>query len=110
MRPRAGLFVDKDRLTLAVVSARGKLHCLDLDVGDNPGARLADELNRLGFKRRRVRVGLDRSLVVVKVLELPRVSGADFGQMVRFELELYVPNNLNPMTKSKYPSVQENLF
>ncbi|HEX9420833.1 MAG TPA: PilN domain-containing protein [Methylomirabilota bacterium] len=91
MRPRAGLFVDKDRLTLAVVSARGKLDCLDLDAGDNPGARLADELDRHGYKRRRVRVGLDRSLVVVKVLELPRVGGADFGQMVRFELELYVP-------------------
>jgi Tfp pilus assembly protein PilN len=91
MRPRAGLFVDKDRLTLAVVSARGKLDCLDLDVGDNPGSRLADELDRLGFKRHWLRVGLDRSLVVVKVLELPRVGEADFGQMVLFELELYVP-------------------
>jgi hypothetical protein len=91
MRPRAGLFVDKDRLTLAVVSARGKLDCLDLDAGENPGARLADELDRHGYKRRRLRVGLDRTLVVVKVLELPRTGGADFGQMVRFELELHVP-------------------
>ena len=91
MRPRAGLFVDKDRLTLAVVSARGKLDCLDLDAGENPGAGLADELDRHGYKRRRLRVGLDRSLVVVKVLELPRAGEADFGQMVRFELELHVP-------------------
>jgi Tfp pilus assembly protein PilN len=91
MRPRAGLFVDKDRLTLAVVSARGKLDCLDLDAGENPGARLADELDRHGYKRRRLRVGLDRTLVVVKVLELPRTGGADFGQMVRFALELHVP-------------------
>jgi Tfp pilus assembly protein PilN len=97
MRPRAGLFVDKDRLMLAVVSPRGKLDCLDLDLGDTPGPRLADELDRRGYKRRRLRVGLDRSLVVVKVLELPRAGGADFGQMVRFELELHVPFSTEDM-------------
>ncbi len=91
MKPRAGLFMDKDRLMLAVLSSRGELECITLDIGDNPGGRLAGELDRQGYKRRRVRVGLDRNLVVVKVLELPRTDGADFGQMVRFELELYVP-------------------
>ena len=91
MTPRAGLLMEEGRLTLAVVSAGGALECLALDPGDNPGAQLAGELDRRGFKRRRLRVGLDRNLVVVKELEMPRVGGASFGQMVRFELELYVP-------------------
>jgi Tfp pilus assembly protein PilN len=91
MTPRAGLLMEEGRLTLAVVSAGGHLECLALDPGDNPGAQLAGELDRRGFKRRRLRVGLDRNLVVVKELEMPRVGGASFGQMVRFELELYVP-------------------
>jgi len=83
--------MEEGRLTLAVVSAGGALECLALDPGDNPGAQLAGELDRRGFKRRRLRVGLDRNMVVVKELEMPRVGGASFGQMVRFELELYVP-------------------
>jgi len=91
MTPRAGLLMEEGRLTLAVVSAGGVLECLALDPGDNPAAQLAGELDRRGFKRGRLRVGLDRNLVVVKELEMPRVAGASFGQMVRFELELYVP-------------------
>ncbi len=92
MKPRAGLLMDEGRLTLAVVSAGGDLECVAIDPGDNPGAQLAGELDRQGYKRRRLRVGLDRNLVVVKELEMPRVGGgSSFGQMVRFELELYVP-------------------
>ena len=92
MKPRAGLLMDEGRLTLAVVSAGGELECVAIDPGDNPGTQLAGELDRQGYKRRRLRVGLDRNLVVVKELEMPRVGGgSSFGQMVRFELELYVP-------------------
>ena len=91
MTPRAGLLMEEGRLTLAVVSSGGNLECLALDPADNPGAQLAGELDRRGFKRGRLRVGLDRNLVVVKELEMPRVGGASFGEMVRFELELYVP-------------------
>jgi len=91
MTPRAGLLMEEGRLTLAVVSSGGSLECLALDPADNPGTQLAGELDRRGFKRGRLRVGLDRNLVVVKELEMPRVGGASFGEMVRFELELYVP-------------------
>ncbi len=91
MTPRAGVLMEDGRLTLAVVSGRGDLECVALDPGDNPGAQLAAELDRHGYKRRRLRLGLDRNLVVVKELEMPRVGGASFGEMVRFELELYVP-------------------
>jgi Tfp pilus assembly protein PilN len=91
MRARAGLLVREGRLTLAFVSAQAELECLALEPGDDVGTRLAAELDARGYKRRRLRVGLDRSLVVVKVLELPRTGEGNFGQMVRFELELYVP-------------------
>ena len=89
MKPRAGLLMDDGRLTLAMVSSGGELECVSIDPADNPGAQVGAELDRQGYKGRRLRVGLDRNLVVVKELEMPRVGGgSSFGQMVRFELEL----------------------
>jgi len=86
-----GLLVNETTVTLALVSGRGPVGCLSFDADDNPGALIAAELERRGFKRRRLRVGLDRSLAVVKILELPRSESADLSQMVRFELERHVP-------------------
>jgi Tfp pilus assembly protein PilN len=90
MKARAGLFVDEDRLALAVLSGRGTLECLAFDAGENLGPLIAGELDSRGYKRR-LGVGLDRSLVVVKVLELPRAEGSNIGEMVRFELERHLP-------------------
>ena len=91
MKARAGLFVDENRLALAVLSGRGTVDCVAFDAGENLGALVAGELDSRGYKRRRLRVGLDRSLVVVKVLELPRAEGSNLGEMVRFELDRHVP-------------------
>ena len=91
MRARAGLVIDEGRVTLAFLSAEGAFECLELEPGDDVGTRLAAELDARGYQRRRVRIGLDRSLVVVKVLEVPRTEGGSLGEMVRFELERHVP-------------------
>lgn len=88
---RAGLLLEDGVATLAVVSARGPAECLSFDAGENAGALIAAELDSRGFKRRRLRVGLDRALAVVKILELPRSEAGNIEQMVRFELERHVP-------------------
>ena len=91
MKLRAGLLLDERAVTLAVVSGRGPVECLTFDADENAGALIAAELDTRGYKRRRLRLGLDRSLAVVKILELPRSETVDMGQMIRFELERHVP-------------------
>ena len=91
MKMRAGILVDETAVTLAIVSGRGPVECFRFDADENAGPLIATELERRGFKRRRLRVGLDRNLAVVKILELPRSESTDLSQMVRFELERHVP-------------------
>jgi Tfp pilus assembly protein PilN len=91
MKMRAGLLLDESVATLAVVTGRGPVECRSFSADDNAGALIAAELDSRGYKRRRLRVGLDRALAVVKILELPRSEAGDIGQMVRFELERHVP-------------------
>lgn len=91
MKLRAGLLLDERAATLAVVSGRGPAECLTFDADENAGALIAAELDTRGYKRRRLRLGLDRALAVVKILELPRSETVDMGQMIRFELERHVP-------------------
>jgi Tfp pilus assembly protein PilN len=91
MRARAGVLLDEGGVIVAVVTGGGAVTCLPLEAGENLGALIAGELDGRGYKRRRLRVGLDRRLAVVKVLELPRAQAGDMGQMVRFELERHVP-------------------
>jgi len=88
---RAGLLLDETTATLAVVTGRAPVECLSFSADENAGALIAAELDSRGYKRRRLRVGLDRTLAVVKILELPRSETGDLGQMVRFELERHVP-------------------
>src|SRR4029450_5690320 len=73
------------------VSGPRPAQCLTFDADENTGALIAAELDPRGYKRRRLRLGLDRTLAVVKILELPRSETVDLGQMIRFELERHVP-------------------
>jgi Tfp pilus assembly protein PilN len=91
MKVRAGVLLEESRLVLVVVSPRGEVESLAFEPSEDLGALVAAELDSRGYTRRRLRIGLDRSLAVVKVLELPRTEGGDMGQMVRFELERHVP-------------------
>ncbi len=92
MSTRAGLFIHNGRLTFTAITGRGQIEHFALEAGENTSALLKAELEARGLKMRGVRVGLDRSLVTVKVIELPRaVTTADLAQMVAFELERHVP-------------------
>lgn len=87
---RVGLFLHDDRLTVVGIRGRHVEHFVVEDVED-PAATLAAELHARGLTPRHVRVGLDRRLPVVKVIELPRAAGGDLGAMVGFDLERHVP-------------------
>jgi Tfp pilus assembly protein PilN len=92
MGPRAGLYVRDDRLTVVVTSGRrDRPHCFTLEPGELPGARLKTELETRQLRLRRMRIGLARSLVTAKILELPRAGQGQLGEMVSFELERHVP-------------------
>jgi Tfp pilus assembly protein PilN len=91
MSTRAGIFIHNGRLTFTAITGRGQLEHFTLEAGENTSALLKAELEARGLKMRGVRVGLDRSLVTVKVIELPRAVAGDLAQMVAFELERHVP-------------------
>jgi len=91
MRTRAGLFVQNGRLTLTAVTARRRVEHFTLESSENLPALLKAELETRGLNMRGVRMGLARSLVTVKVIELPRADTADLAQMLVFELERHVP-------------------
>jgi general secretion pathway protein L len=91
MPPRIGLFLDEGRLTVVAITGRGRLEHFVVQDAEDLGATLAAELRARELWGRRVRVGLDRRLAVVRVLDLPRAAGGDLAQMVAFDLERHVP-------------------
>lgn len=90
-RPRAGVYLDDDRLTVVAPQGRGRVESIQLELGEQPGARLRAELGARGLDLRRVRLGLPRSRVVVKALELPAAEPEEFSKLVGFEVERHVP-------------------
>jgi Tfp pilus assembly protein PilN len=88
---RAGLFLHDHGLTFVTVMRGDRVEVLRMAASDAPGGLLRAELESRKLRVGRVRVGLQRSLVTVKVIELPRVVGGDRQEMIRFELERHVP-------------------
>jgi Tfp pilus assembly protein PilN len=90
-RCRVGLTFDEGHVVVTAVRGPGRLEQFRLKPDETVAARLATELDARGLGRQRLRVGLDRSLAVVKTLELPRAAGGSLRPMVAFELERHVP-------------------
>jgi general secretion pathway protein L len=90
--PRGGLYLRDDRITVVAVSGRRvALQYFTLEPGELPGARLKTELDTRQIRLRRMRIGLARPLLTVKILDLPSAGRAQLGEMVAFELERHVP-------------------
>jgi Tfp pilus assembly protein PilN len=77
-----------DRLSVAAIQ-RDRLETFTIDA-ENPGTALRAELDARGLAARRVAIGLARSAVTVKPIELPAVAG-ETHEMVKFELERHLP-------------------
>ncbi|HYB69868.1 MAG TPA: PilN domain-containing protein [Candidatus Bathyarchaeia archaeon] len=90
-RSRVGLTFEEDQVVVTAIRGPGRLEQFRLKPDETLSTRLASELSTRGLGKRRLRVGLDRSLAVVKTLELPRAAGASLRPMVAFELERHVP-------------------
>ena len=91
MPVRIGLFLDNGRLTVVGIAGRDHVQHFVVEDAEDPAAALAAELRARGLTGRRIRVGLDRRLAVVKAIALPRAAGSDIGAMVGFDLERQVP-------------------
>lgn len=90
-RSRVGLTFDEGHVVVTAIRGPRRLEQFRLKSDETLGARLATELASRGLGRQRVRVGLDRSLAMVKTLELPRAANGSLRPMVAFELERHVP-------------------
>jgi Tfp pilus assembly protein PilN len=90
-RSRVGLTFDEGHVVVTAVRGPGRLEQFRLTPDGTAAARLATLLEARGFRRPRVRVGLDRRAAVVKTLELPRAAAGRLRPMVAFELERHVP-------------------
>jgi len=89
--PRVGLFLGDGRLTVVAVTGRDRVERFVIADSEDLAGALAAELGARRLATRRIRVGLDRRLAVVKILQLPRAAGGDLAQMVGFDLERHVP-------------------
>jgi Tfp pilus assembly protein PilN len=90
-RARVGLVIEDDHVAVAAIHEGGKTEYFRLKADESLTERLAAQLRARRLGSRRIRVGLDRSRVVVKTLALPRAAGGNRHSMVAFELERHVP-------------------
>lgn len=89
--PRLGIVLLGDRLAVAVARAGRLRDTFSIVNAEQPAEALRAELETRGLRPRAARLGLGRSFVVVKVLELPAAGDGDLRQMVQFELERHIP-------------------
>ncbi|MBI2529276.1 MAG: PilN domain-containing protein [Candidatus Rokubacteria bacterium] len=90
-RPRVGLFLHEHALTVAAVTGRGRLEHFTLASEEDLASLLRAELATRHLRPRWMRIGLQRSLVTVKPLELPAAAESSLAEVLRFELERHVP-------------------
>ncbi len=89
--PRIGLVLAGGRVTGTAVGRGGHLAHWTLDADETLPARLTAELSAHGSPGGRLRAALDRSLVIVKAIDVPRTASRDLSRMMAFELERHVP-------------------
>jgi Tfp pilus assembly protein PilN len=77
-----------DRLSVAAIQ-RDRREVFTIDA-ENPGGALRAELDARNLVARKVAIGLVRSAVTVKPIELPSIAG-ETHEMVKFELERHLP-------------------
>src|ERR1700730_2704008 len=91
MIPRVGCLLHDGGLTITVTNGRDHIETRTLEVNESLAGALKAVMDAHARWAGRVRLGLDRSLVTVKLLELPRAAPAELVQMVSFELERHLP-------------------
>src|SRR4029450_13657565 len=83
-----GVVVLSDRLAVAALDGE-RVEAFSIDA-ENPATVLREELGKRQLAPRSVALGLARSSVFVKPIDLPSV-GSDLREMVRLNLDGYLP-------------------
>ena len=87
-RPRLALVLQGDRLVVGAIRG-SRLETFTVD-SEQPATTLRAEIDQRRLGVRTVAVGLPRTAVTVKPIELPEVGG-ELRDMVQFELERHLP-------------------
>jgi Tfp pilus assembly protein PilN len=90
-RTRVGFLIEDDGVAVAAIRKGGTTEYFRLVANDALPARLEAQLCARRLRTQGIRIGLDRSLVVVKTLAVPRAAEGNRHSMVAFELERHVP-------------------
>ena len=88
---RLGLALSDSAISLVALKGRRVIHAFTVEGQEQPAAVLKAELESRRIRGRKARVGISRSLAVVKTLELPPVGDGNLAQMVGYELERHLP-------------------
>ena len=90
-RTRVGLVIEDDSVAVAAIRKGGSTEYFRLVANEALPARLEAQLRARRLRTKGIRIGLDRSRVVVKTLAVPRAAESNRHSMVAFELERHVP-------------------
>jgi len=88
---RLGVALRDSAIALVAVKGQRVVHALALEGEEQPAALLKAELGSRKIPWRKARVGIARSLTIVKTLRLPPAVEGSLARMVAFELERHVP-------------------
>lgn len=90
-KARLGVALTDSAIGLVALKGRRIVSAFTVEGQEHPAAVLKAELQSRRIRWRKARVGISRSLTVVKFLDLPPVVDGSLARMVAYELERHLP-------------------
>jgi len=90
-RSRVGLVIEDEHVAVAAIRKGGQPVYFRLRADEELPGRLTAQLRARRLGTRAIRIGLDRSRVVVKAIDVPRTAEENRRSLVAFELERHLP-------------------
>ncbi|MFQ5521302.1 MAG: PilN domain-containing protein [Candidatus Methylomirabilia bacterium] len=88
---RLGLAFEDSAIGVVALKGKRLIDAFTLEGDEHPAAQLQAEVQARRMPTRKVRVGISRTLTVVKTLDLPPVAGGTLAEMIGFEVERHIP-------------------
>ncbi|HEU5192858.1 MAG TPA: PilN domain-containing protein [Methylomirabilota bacterium] len=90
-RSRVGLVIEDEHVAVAAIRKGGQPAYFRLRADEALPARLTAQLRARRLETRAIRIGLDRSRVMVKAIDVPHTAEENRRSLVAFELERHLP-------------------
>ena len=90
-RSRVGVVIEDEHVAVAAIRKGGRPEYFRLRADEDLRARLAAQLDARRLGTPGLRIGLERSRVMVKAIDVPRTADGHRRSLVAFELERHVP-------------------